>query len=191
MYLNDFDQNGSIEHLFVREVEGRQIPYVLKHELEKQVPSIKKRYIKYSTYNNQTLSEIFPQEVIARSIVSELNNLESGALMNLGNGKFEWKPFPRMTQRSYIFAIHSEDIDGDGKLDLILGGNLSQAKPEVGKYDASYGEVLLGNGDGTFRYWPNAENGLQLSGDIRAISKIAPGKLLFIKNSAQAEIWKY
>jgi hypothetical protein len=191
MYLNDFDQNGSIEHLFVREVEGQQIPYVLKHELEKQIPSIKKRYIKYSTYNNQTFSEIFPPEVIARSIVSELNNLESGALMNLGNGKFEWKPFPRMAQRSYIFAIHSEDIDGDGKLDLILGGNLAQAKPEVGKYDSSYGEVLLGNGDGTFRYWPNAENGLQLSGDIRAISKIGPGKLLFVKNSAQAEIWKY
>ena len=191
MYLNDFDQNGSIEHLFVREVEGRQIPYVLKHELERQIPSIKKRYIKYSTYNNQTFSEIFPPEVIARSIVSELNNLESGTLMNLGNGKFEWKPFPTMAQRSYIFAIHSEDIDGDGKLDLILGGNLAQAKPEVGKYDASYGEVLLGNGDGTFRYWPNAENGLQLSGDIRAISKIGPGKLLFVKNSAQAEIWKY
>jgi len=66
----------------------------------------------------------------------------------------------------------------------------SQARSRE-KYDASYGEVLLGNGDGTFRYWPNAENGLKLSGDIRAISKIAPGKLLFVKNSAQAEIWKF
>lgn len=191
MYLNDFDQNGSIEHLFVREVGGQQIPYVLKHELEKQIPVIKKRYIKYETYNNQTFSEIFPPEVISRSIVSELNNLESGVLMNQGNGKFEWKPFPRMAQRSYVFAIHTEDLDGDGKLDLILAGNLTQAKPEVGKYDASYGEVLLGNGDGTFRFWPNAENGLKLFGDIRAISKIAPDKLLFVKNSGNAEIWKF
>jgi hypothetical protein len=129
--------------------------------------------------------------VISRSIVSELNNLESGVLMNQGNGKFEWKPFPRMAQRSYVFAIHTEDLDGDGKLDLILAGNLTQAKPEVGKYDASYGEVLLGNGDGTFRFWPNAENGLRLFGDIRAISKIAPDKLLFVKNSGNAEIWKF
>ncbi|MDG1278975.1 MAG: VCBS repeat-containing protein [Algoriphagus sp.] len=191
MYLNDFDQNGSIEHLFVREVGGQQIPYVLKHELEKQIPIIKKRYIKYETYNNQTFSEIFPPEVISRSIVNELNNLESGVLMNQGNGKFEWKPFPRMAQRSYVFAIHTEDLDKDGKLDLILAGNLTQAKPEVGKYDASYGEVLLGNGDGTFRFWPNAENGLKLFGDIRAISKIAPNKLLFVKNSGNAEIWKF
>ncbi len=191
MYLNDFDQNGSIEHLFVREIEGQQIPYVLKHELEKQVPAIKKRYIKYQTYNNQTLTDIFPSEVISRSIVSELNNLESGVLMNQGNGKFEWKPFPRMAQKSYIFAVHIEDLNGDGKLDLILAGNLSQAKPEMGKYDASYGEVLFGNGDGTFRFWPNSENGLKLSGDIRAISKLGSGQLLFVKNSAEAEIWNY
>ncbi|WP_225586833.1 VCBS repeat-containing protein [Algoriphagus sp. Y33] len=191
MYLNDFDQNGSIEHIFTRQEGDVQVPYTLKHELERQIPTIKKRYMRYSNYNNQTLTDIFPKEILDKSIISEINNLESGVLMNEGNGKFIWKPFSRMAQRSYIFAIHVADLNKDGIQDLILGGNLFNAKPEVGKYDASYGDVLLGKGDGTFEFWPNAEHGLQLEGDIRAFATLGDGKLLVVKNSAAAEIWNY
>jgi hypothetical protein len=42
MYLNDFDQNGSVEQIFTQVRDGVSIPYTLKHELERQVPSIKK-----------------------------------------------------------------------------------------------------------------------------------------------------
>ncbi|MCE7054046.1 VCBS repeat-containing protein [Algoriphagus sp. AGSA1] len=191
MYLNDFDQNGSIEHIFTRQEGEVQVPYTLKHELEKQIPSIRKKYMRYSAYNNQVLTDIFPKEILDKSIINEMNNLQSGVLMNEGNGKFTWKPFPRMAQRSYIFAIHSEDLNGDGKIDLILGGNLFHAKPEVGKYDASYGDVLLGKGDGTFDYWPNAKHGLKLNGDIRSFAPLGEGRLLVVKNSAAAEIWNY
>ena len=191
MFLNDFDQNGSVEHIFVHEVGGIQVPYTLKHELERQIPSIKKKYMRYSNYNNETITDIFPSETVNRSIISEVNNLESGVLMNEGNGKFTWKPFPRMAQRSYVFAIAVLDLNEDGNQDLILGGNLFQAKPEVGKYDASYGDVLLGKGDGTFDYWKNAENGLKIDGDVRAFGLLKNNKLLVVKNSAAAEIWDY
>jgi hypothetical protein len=191
LFLNDFDQNGSIEHIFTRKEGEVQVPYTLKHELEKQIPSIKKKYIKNADYNNKTLSDIFSKEVLDNSIVQELNHLESGILLNLGNGKFEWKSFPTMAQRSWIFAIQVLDINNDGKQDLILGGNLSHVKPEAGKYDASYGEVLIGNGDGTFAFSPNRENGLKLDGDIRAFSLLDENRILVVKNSSAAEIWRY
>ncbi|MBN3521667.1 VCBS repeat-containing protein [Algoriphagus lutimaris] len=191
MFLNDFDQNGSVEQIFTQEVGGVQIPYTLKHELERQIPSVKKKYIRYSNYNNETLTDIFPSEIVNQSIVNEVNNLESGVLMNEGNGNFSWKPFPILAQRSYVFAIAVLDLNEDGNMDLILGGNLSQAKPEVGKYDASYGEVLLGKGDGTFEYWKNAEHGLKIDGDIRAFGLLENKKLLVVKNSDAAEIWDY
>ncbi|WP_289031683.1 VCBS repeat-containing protein [uncultured Algoriphagus sp.] len=191
LYLNDFDQNGSIEQLFTTVRNGVAIPYTLKHELEKQVPSIKKKYIRYSNYNNQTLEQIFDQETIGKSIISEVNHLESGVLMNQGSGKFEWKSLPIEAQRSMIFAIETADLDGDGILDLILGGNLYGIKPEIGKSDASFGEVLLGNGDGTFRFIPNRIHSMQLQGEVRHFKWLYDSRLLVIKNNAAAEVWKY
>jgi hypothetical protein len=191
LYLNDFDQNGSIEHIFTRQEGTVLIPYALKHELERQIPSVKKKYIRYSSYNDQTLSDIFTADVLAKSIVQEVNQFQSGVLLNLGNGEFDWKPFDSNGQKSWVFAIHILDINGDEIQDLILGGNLAQSKPETGKYDASFGEVLLGNGDGTFNFWPNAQHGLLIDGDIRAFAPIGNGRILVVKNSAKSEIWTY
>lgn len=191
MFLNDFDQNGAIEQIYTRQIGEVQVPYTLKHELEKQVPSIKKKYIRYADYNNQSLSDIFAKEVIDRSIVQEMNHLQSGVLINQGNGNFEWKAFPVEAQKTWIFAIQSVDLNADGIEDLILGGNLSHVKPEVGTYDAGYGEILLGKGDGTFTFWPNRMHGLKLEGDIREFSTLGKNRLLVVKNSAPAEIWTY
>ena len=191
LFLNDFDQNGAIEQIMTKRSGNVEIPYTLKHELEKQVPGIKKKYIKYTDYNNQSLTDIFPQEVVSKSLTNTVNNLESGVLINLGGGKLEWKPFGSMGQKTWVYAIHVADFNKDGKLDLLLGGNLSGAKPEVGKYDAGFGEILLGRGDGSFEYFPNPEHGLNLSGDIRAFSNLDSNRLLVVKNNAPAEIWKY
>lgn len=191
MFLNDFDQNGSIEQIYTQQIANVQVPFTLKHELERQVPGIKKKYMRYADYNNQSLEDIFSKEVIAKSIIQEVNNLESGILLNKGNGNFEWKAFPRMAQRSWVFAIQVLDLNDDGKQDLILGGNLAQVKPEVGKLDASYGDVLLGNGDGTFTFSPNRHHGLKLDGDVRAFSLLGEKQILVVKNSAAAEIWKF
>lgn len=191
LYLNDFDDNGSFEHIFTQQFGDVQIPYTLKNDLESQIQGIKRQFVRYSNYNNKTLSDIFPKEILDQSIIQEVNNLESGVLLNQGIGQFTWKALPRMAQKSYAFAILVEDLNKDGNLDLILGGNLFQAKPEVGKYDASYGEVLLGKGDGNFDYWPNSQNGLQLNGDIRVFSKLNKGKLLVVKNNAPPEIYNY
>ncbi len=191
MFLNDFDQNGSIEQIYTQQIANVQVPFTLKHELERQVPGIKKKYMRYADYNNQSLEDIFSKEVIAKSIIQEVNNLESGILLNKGNGNFEWKAFPRMAQRSWVFAIQVLDLNDDGKQDLILGGNLAQVKPEVGKLDASYGDVLLGNGDGTFTFSPNRHHGLRLDGDVRAFSLLGEKQILVVKNSAAAEIWKF
>jgi enediyne biosynthesis protein E4 len=193
MFVNDFDQNGSVEHIFTQKNGDKHVPFTLKHELEKQIPSIKKRYLKYSTYNNQYLEDIFTAEDLEKSVVKEANFMSSAVMLNQGNGKFDIKPLPRWAQRSWIYSILVTDVNGDGIDDLILGGNLAGAKPEVGKYDASYGEVLLGIGDGTFEYWHNVDHGLNLSGDIRdlhALELNGKRKLMVVKNNDQVEFWE-
>jgi hypothetical protein len=194
LFINDIDQNGSVEHIFTQKSGDRHVLFTLKHELERQIPSIKKRFLKYSSYNNQSLEEIFSAAELEKAVVQEANFFSSTIMMNLGDGRFEVKPLPRMAQRSWIYGILVTDINGDGVEDLILGGNLSGAKPEVGKYDASYGDVLLGQGDGTFNFQPNALHGLQLHGDIRDFHTLeisGQRMLMVVKNNDAVEFWKY
>jgi len=96
---------------FVREVDGIQIRYTLKSIAEKQIPSIKKSaYIKISIdlTNNQTFSEILPGSTVNLQIhYQRLNNLESGALMNLGMESLNGS-FPENGSALIHFSIHSE-----------------------------------------------------------------------------------
>jgi hypothetical protein len=74
---------------------------------------------------------------------------------------------PYQVQLSPVFAIETGDFNKDGNLDLLFGGNLYRVKPEVGRYDASYGTLLLGDGKGGFSYVAASESGLRVHGEIR------------------------
>jgi hypothetical protein len=88
-------------------------------------------------------------------------------------------------QFSPVYAADVADYDGDGNTDILLGGNLYNVKPEVGRYDASYGTFLSGNGKGGFTYKPPKSTGLHLDGEVRDIMEIttAKGKILLIARS--------
>jgi hypothetical protein len=58
------------------------------------------------------------------------------------------KSLPEEAQLSPVYGIEVRDMDNDGKLDILLGGNLYNVRPEVGRYDASFGLFLKGDGNG-------------------------------------------
>ncbi len=60
LYVNDFDGNGAIEHVLTkRTADGSDYPYTLKHDLVMQIPSLKKKYLKYENYNAESITDIF------------------------------------------------------------------------------------------------------------------------------------
>ncbi|MFI5140334.1 MAG: hypothetical protein ACHQIM_21120, partial [Sphingobacteriales bacterium] len=87
-----------------------------------------------------------------------------------------------------------KDYDGDGKADILLGGNFYQSKPEVGIYDASYGLLLKGDGKGGFKAVKPQNSGIVVKGAVRDIAEIKAGKkrlLIFAKNNDKTEILNF
>ena len=168
-YINDFDQNGRAEQITCMYNQGKSYPQPLRHDLVMQLPDLKKKYLKYESYKNQTIHDIFPEEVLQNSIVHEVTQLQSVILNNKGDGTFEVKPLPLEAQLSPVYAILVEDFDRDGRKEIFLGGNLHKVKPEVGRYDANFGVLLKGTDDSGFKAIPIQESGLVLDGEIRDV----------------------
>jgi enediyne biosynthesis protein E4 len=176
MYVSDFDRNGSIEQIICTYNGEISYPMVLRHDLISQIPSLKKKYLKYESYKNATITDIFTPEQLKSALKLEAFNFSSSILINNGKGKFEMKELPVEAQFSPMFGICVDDFDGDGKIDLLMGGNLYRVKPEVGRYDASYGVFLKGDGKGNFVSIKAKDSGFFVDGEVRDIKKIAIGK---------------
>jgi hypothetical protein len=188
MWVNDFDGNGTIEHIVARYWGDTQYPMALRHDLVQQLPYLKKKYLKYENYKDQTVTDIFGPEALQRSVRLDAEELGSIVLWNEG-GRFRKELLPVEAQVSPVYGILAEDIDGDGQVDLLLGGNQYRAKPEVGRYDGSYGVYLRGLGNQQFAVVPNRDSGLLLDGEIRDLKLMQiNGKrtLLVLRNNDSA-----
>jgi hypothetical protein len=186
LYINDFDQNGNIEQIVTQYNGEKAYPMVLRHDLVQQLPSLKKQYLKYASYKGQQMEDIFPPEILKRSVILEAFTLASVALLNDGKGGFRKVQLPVEAQFSPVYAISIQDLDGDQKSDILLGGNLYHVKPEAGRYDASYGTLLKGDGKGGFKTVPQHTTGIRLKGQARKFMwmDIGKEKLLFVANNA-------
>lgn len=171
MYVNDFDKNGTTEQLICFNIQGKDYPMALRHDLTSQMPSLKKKYLKYEDFKNESIDKIFEKEVLKTAVKLSVSELRSGVFIN-DKGIFSFIPFPIEAQFSPIYAMLADDFDGDGILDILLGGNLYEAKPEVGRYDGSYGLFLSGVGNGTFVASSAKRSGFFVDGQIRDLKKI-------------------
>ena len=186
MYLNDFDQNGSIEGVLTFTAEdGRDLPYALRHDLIDQMKVLKKKFPDYASFRNADITTIFDEQQRATALIQTANNFASAVLINQGDFNFTLKNLPQEAQLSPVYAIESADVDGDGDQDLFLGGNLFKAKPEVGIYDASYGTYLENTGDGNFRSFKDGK-GFSVKGEVRDIKAIDKTLLVFRNNDSIA-----
>src|SRR5260221_6294319 len=180
MYVSDFDKNGSIEQIICTYNGEKSYPMVLRHDLIQQIPNLKKKYLKYESYKDQIITDIFSEEELKDAIKLEVFNLSSCVAINDGKGKFTLKPLPVDAQLSPMYAVNVEDIDRDGNPDVMMGGNLYRAKPEVGRYDASYGVFLKGDGTGSFTSVKAKDSGFFVDGETRDIKKIKIGRSDFL-----------
>lgn len=182
LHVNDFDQNGTAEQIVSTYEGDRAYPAPLLHDLVKQMPGLRKRYLKYSSFGDQTMEDIFPKEVLERSVRYKATELRSVVLLQQSDGSFAVRALPTRAQESPVFALQSLDFDADGDQDILLGGNFYYAKPEVGRYDASRGLLLENDGNGNFAAVSAERSGLKVTGEIREIVALGSGRYLLARN---------
>jgi hypothetical protein len=176
MWVKDFDDNKGLEQVLAYNVGERWYPVAFKDELGKRIPSIiNKRFTDYKSFAGKTISEIFKENELKGSEMLEVEKFESIYLENK-NGSFVIHDLPREAQVSKLFALTVADVNNDGKPDLLGGGNFLGVSMYQGRYDSSYGLVLVNDGRGNFQSRSVIDSGFLLDGEIRGIRQLKGGK---------------
>ncbi|MBL0743625.1 VCBS repeat-containing protein [Chryseolinea sp. Jin1] len=176
MYYSDFDANGSSEQILTHYTHGKEYPYYTRDEMVKQMPGLKKKYLSSNKFAAATFKDIFNEDTLKKAKLFEVFTFESAYVENKGNGKFVVKPLPSSAQFSTVNATVTEDFNHDGNLDVFVAGNFYPINIQMGRYDASYGTLLLGNGKGAFTAVPNKDSGACLKGEIRKLKPVKAGE---------------
>lgn len=172
LIAKDFDGNGVLEPVFCYYIKDNNGEYHLssgisRDELSGQMPSFKKRFEQNSSYAKANMDGIFTKEMMEGAMVLTCHEVRNGYFENDGKGKFAFHPFPLVAQVAPVNAIACTDVDGDGITDIIIAGNEYQANVMTGRYDASYGMFLKGDGKGDFNSVTPVNSGLIIDGDVK------------------------
>ena len=193
LWVSDFDNNGTAEKIFTRTVNGKDVTVFLKKDVTEQIASLRKQNLKYVDFAKKSFQELFSTDVVKNCLMKDVTYSSSCIAYNEGNGQFRIQRLPDQVQFSSVNAILCTDINKDGKQDLILGGNIFDLQPQFSRLDASYGNLLLNEGNQSFQVIQQAESGLHLPGVVRDIVSVRMQQqdfLLFLQNNSTPALYR-
>ncbi|MEO6001212.1 MAG: VCBS repeat-containing protein [Chitinophagaceae bacterium] len=170
LFYYDFDGNGKKEQVLTYYVNGKQIPFANKSELERQMPVLRKKFLLAEDFAKASLEEIFSSEKLKKAELFQANYFSNAVLINKGNLKFDLQPLPWEAQLSPYNDAIEVYADNDSLPDIMIVGNYYENNIEMGRYDADFGTILLNRGQGIFEY--SGINGLTIKGQVRHIKSI-------------------
>jgi len=193
LFYGDFDNNGKIDPIMTYVIDGVRSMAFSRDELIAQVNPFGSNFPDYDSFAKIQEKDLFSILNIAKydSLIAE--SFQSSVFLNDGNGRFTIIPMPVEAQFSPVYSIHTMDINNDDYPDLVLGGNQSNTRVSTGKFDALYGLILIGKGDGYFTTLDPVISGIKVIGDMRSIIEIKNpfgDFLLFTLNNGRPVIYK-
>ena len=193
VYAKDFDDNGSTDAIlscYFKSEENEMVEYPVHFwdELYSQSPKFRNQFSSYKQYGGTTMADLLKPYDTTDMLVLEAVFPFTSYIRNNGNGTFEMSPLPTLAQVAPINGMVVRDVDGDGQLDVLMTGNDYGNEVFSGRYDACTGIVMLGDGEGNFRYTSSSTTGFVVEGDGKALAKLnAPaGELIIATQNADS-----
>jgi len=172
MYAKDFAGNGVTDQIVSVYNHGTSYPIAMRDELTAALPYLKPRFPRYADYAGKSVTDIFSPAELAGATFKQAHTFATALARNNGDGSFTLVPLAREAQLAPVYGILAQDVDGDGKPDLLLAGNFDGVQPEIGRMSASYGLMLRGDGRGRFTPVRAAESGFTVPGQARDIQRV-------------------
>ena len=173
MYVYDFDGNGKKDQILSYYLNGRELPFANKDELDKQMPVLKKKFLYAENFAKARFSDIFSREDLDKAEVFTANYFSNAVLINRGNLKFDVIAMPWQAQLSPYRDAVVVDANRDSLPDVLLVGNYYENNIQMGRYDADYATLLINHGNAKFS--TETLNGPQIRGQVRHIKKLNVG----------------
>ena len=178
MHYADFDENGSVDPILSFFIQGKSYPYLTRDELLGQLAPLRSKFTTYAGYAEAGLQDIFDDEKLKKAKKLSANHLSTTLFLSTADGTYRMASLPPQAQYAPVYQITYGDFNADGHEDIILLGNNGFFKLRLGRFDANYGTLLLGDGSGKFEYVPQSRSGLFIKGDVRSALRVQD--LLFL-----------
>lgn len=172
MIIGDIDNNNSLDHIVTYYNQGTQYPFITRDQLVKQIPAMRRQFLKYDNFKDVKLENIVDASMQQRFMLKEVQTFASVYIKNQGNKKMSVIPLPKEAQWFPIFSFCIDDVNGDGNLDLMAAGNFGAVQPDFGRYDAGYGLVLIGDGMQKFTPLEGRQSGFIIRGQGRDVQRV-------------------
>ncbi|MEO7992608.1 MAG: VCBS repeat-containing protein, partial [Chryseolinea sp.] len=169
IYSGDFNADGIIDPIVSTYIGHVQYPLASRDEMLEQLPYLKKIFSSYDAYASASIQNILTEEKLKNAIQSKAYILSSAVFENKGNGTFSVSSLPMEAQFTSSSGILFEDLDSDGKKDILLAGNFYPQRVQQGRSDAGSGLLLKGNGKGNFTPIMPRRSGFYAPGDVRSL----------------------
>ena len=176
IYIGDIDNNNSLDQIMTYYNAGVSYPFVSRDQLIKQVPSLKRKFLKFENYREVLINDIISSEAISKFSKKDVFTFASVYLENRGDGTFATRNLPIEAQLFPIYGLCIEDVDKDGYPDVIAVGNLNAVQPDIGRYDAGYGVVLKSDGKGGLDCLSPEQSGFIVRGEGRDVKSVNTSK---------------
>ena len=165
LYVSDFAHNGTLQQILTAYKHGVGYPVAGRDELVRAIPALRSKFPTYASFGASRVEDMFTAAELSQATVREARVFASSVALAQADGTYRLQPLPAEAQFSPVFASVARDFDGDGHPDLLLAGNLYGVQPILGRYDASFGTLLRGVGDGRFTSADPSDLGIE--GEVR------------------------